>query len=219
MRGFARVLFVSVKGRIRHHLSRIMLYWLSINSLCDRKSPTMAHIVMVAAPQQFRDEELLLPRQAFEAAGHTVQTVSTQAVKGQGMLGHTETFSATLNDVDLTQTDALVIVGGYGAVEYLWPNTALHALCQQLFVKGQLVSALCVSPVVLAKAGLLNGKRATVWAMPETQAAFDEAGAIYTGDDVTVDGNLITANGPDASVAFAEAVLTALLPKMVSAKA
>jgi protease I len=177
----------------------------------------MAHIVMVVAPQQFRDEELLLPRQAFEAAGHTVQTVSTQAVHGRGMLGHEEAFTATLNDVELYQTDALVIVGGYGAVEHLWPNTALHALCQQVFVKGGVIGALCVSPVVLAKAGLLNGKRATVWSTPDTQAAFDEAGAQFTGDAVTIEGNLITGNGPDASVAFAEAVLTALLPKVVSA--
>lgn len=173
----------------------------------------MAHIVMVAAPQQFRDEELLLPRQAFQDAGHSVQTVSTQLGEGQGMMGHIETFSATLKDVDLSQTDALVIVGGYGAIEHLWPNAVLHTLCQQLVMKGRVVGALCVSPVVLAKAGLLNAKRATVWTMPETQAAFDEAGAFCTGDDVTVDGNLITANSPEASLAFAKAVLTALQTK------
>ena len=35
-------------------------------------------ILMVIAPEQFRDEELLVPRQAFAAEGWQVDTASTR---------------------------------------------------------------------------------------------------------------------------------------------
>jgi protease I len=173
----------------------------------------MPHLCMVIAPQQFRDEELLVPRGFFEAAGHRVLTVSTQTGPCQGMLGHTEVVTATLADVDPSTLDALVIVGGYGSVEHLWHHDTLHQLCQSMVAQGAVVAALCVSPVVLAKAGVLTGKQASVWRMPESEAAFAQANVTLSDDDVTVDDNIITGNSPDASIAFAEAVMAALLTK------
>ena len=177
----------------------------------------MPNITLVVAPEQFRDEELLIPRKAFEAKGYSVQTVSTRTVEGEGMLGHKETFSQTLGQVNISQLEALVIVGGYGSVQHLWDNQDLHLLIQTTAQANKLVSAICVSPVVLAKAGVLSGKRATVWDMPESQEAFKAANVTYTGEPVTVDGKLITGNGPEAAQAFAEAIIAALEKQTVTA--
>jgi protease I len=69
---------------------------------------------------------------------------------------------------------------------------------------GRPVAAICIAPVILAKAGLLTHKKATVFSSEiET---IEELGAYYTGMDVTVDGNIITAYGPQSTLRFAKRI-------------
>lgn len=170
----------------------------------------MATVAFIIAPEQFRDEELTVPRQVLEAAGHQCLLASTQAGIATGMLGATEDVSLTLAELNSDALDALVVVGGYGSVQHLWDCEPLHALIRQLTQADKVVSAICVSPVVLAKAGVLSGKQATVWLMDESRAAFADANVTLAAADVVADGKLITANGPDAGEAFAEAILRLL---------
>jgi protease I len=164
-------------------------------------------ILMVIAPEAFRDEELLVPRAAFTQQGWTVDTASTRTGTATGMLGASESISLTLADVASRAYDAVIVVGGMGSPEHLWPNTELHGLLQTQAKQGRVVAAICLSGAVLANAGVLQGKQATVWEMPESVAALQAGGATFTGQPVTVDGNTVTANGPDAAQAFAEAVM------------
>lgn len=167
-------------------------------------------ILMIAAPERFRDEELLIPREYFLSQGFKVTTVSTQTGTGSGMLGHTETFTQTVEEINPTSYDALVVVGGMGAIDHLWNSQPVRQALQAAGKAGKLITAICISPVVLAKAGLLQGKKATVWETAESLAALEQGGAIYTGELVTVDGRIITGNGPEAAQAFAQAVVAAL---------
>lgn len=74
--------------------------------------------------------------------------------------------------------------------------------------RKKIVSAICFAPVILANAGLLKEKKATV---AGTQAKnIRDKGAIYTGPGVTVDGNIITANAPKASRLFGQTICTLL---------
>jgi protease I len=57
----------------------------------------------------------------------------------------------------------------------------------------------------LAKAGVLKGKKATVWSSPMDKSPIKiltQNGAIFENLDVVVDGNIITANGPQAAEEF-----------------
>jgi protease I len=164
-------------------------------------------ILMVIAPDQFRDEELLVPRQAFEAQGWQVDTASTQTGEAKGMLGAVEQVQKDLNAVASQNYDATIVVGGMGSPEYLWNNAELHRILENANQQKKVVAAICLSGAVLAKAGLLNGKQATVWEMPESLEALKAGGADYTGQPVTVDGNIVTANGPDAAAEFAKSVI------------
>ncbi|MBK8190540.1 MAG: DJ-1/PfpI family protein [Vampirovibrionales bacterium] len=167
-------------------------------------------ILMVIAPDGFRDEELLEPRAAFQADGFRVDTVSVKTGKASGMLGASEPITRTITDILPQRYEAIVIVGGIGAMAHLWRNADLHSLLQTMAAQGAVISAICLSPATLALAGLLQGKRATVWEMPESIAALQQGGAVYTGDPVTIDGRLVTANGPDAAADFARAILSLL---------
>lgn len=163
-------------------------------------------VLMVIAPDQFRDEELLVPRAYLKEQGFTVDTASTQAGEAKGMLGAVESISLTLDQVNASEYEALVVVGGMGSVEHLWNNPTLHSLLVSVAEKNGVIAAICLSGVVLANAGLLQGKKATVWERPESLEALKAGGASYTGEPCTVDGNVITANGPDAATAFAQAI-------------
>jgi protease I len=176
-------------------------------------------ILMIIAPDQFRDEELLVPRQAFLQQGWAVDTVSERLGQVKGMLGAVEKIDKDLNYAEAKAKkngyDAVVVVGGMGSPEYLWDNTQIHHILRLLYKKDRVVSAICLSGAVLANTGLLNGKNATVWEMPESLEVFQQQGVNYTGESVTIDGHFITANGPDAAADFAKAIIdrvNALIP-------
>ena len=170
-----------------------------------------AKILAVIAPERFRDEELFVPQAFLTEKGWEVAIASTKTGVATGMLGGTATATITIAQADASQYQALIVVGGYGSVEFLWENTELHQLVNAFYKAGKVVSAICVSPVVLAKAGVLTGKNATVFEMPESLEAFVNAGVTYTGEGVTVtDKNLITAQSPEQADAFAQAVHTAV---------
>jgi protease I len=94
-----------------------------------------------------------------------------------------------------------------GATEY-WNDSQAIAIAKSAAGKGKLLGAICIAPVTLANAGLLEGKKATVW---ESEVDKLKAkGAKYTGAAVEVDGNVITANGPEAAAGFGSAIVVAL---------
>ncbi len=168
-------------------------------------------VLMIIAPEQFRDEELLVPQQAFEALGWQVDVVSTHVGEAKGMLGATVTVENNLAYAHTQAAkgayDAAIVVGGMGALEFLWGNTDLHRLLLTVQSHNRVLAAICLSGAVLAEAGLLDGKQATVWEVPETLETFQKHHVTYTAEPVTVDGNLVTANGPDAAAKFAEAII------------
>lgn len=164
-------------------------------------------ILMVIAPVDFRDEEFFEPYAHFtRQQSWQVVVASTQTGTAKGMLGKTWDVTETLEQQQAATYDALVIVGGMGSPTYLWQNETLLQLVQAFHQQQKVVSAICLSGVVLANAGVLGGKQATVWAMPESLAAYEKAGALYREQDVVQDGNIITANGPQAATQFAQAI-------------
>jgi protease I len=166
----------------------------------------------VIAPERYRDEELTIPQTLLTQAGYSVTIASTQVGTCTGMLGGTVVATHPLEEIDPKTFDALMVVGGYGAVEFLWHNTTLHQLVTEFHHTGKVIGAICVSPVVLANAGILTNKHATVFEMTESLQAFEANNVTYTGDAITIieGGKLITAQSPDVATAFGEALVTAL---------
>jgi len=70
------------------------------------------------------------------------------------------------------------------------------------------VAAICISPVTLARAGILKNRRATVF--PTEAEELKKEGAIYTGAPVEEDGRIITASGPEAAGEFGERIASVL---------
>lgn len=167
-------------------------------------------VVIVVAPERFRDEELAEPKRALEAAGHRVTVASTRPGRATGMLGAEVAIDTTVARLRESAVDLLVIAGGSGSPAHLWDSEPLRLLLMNVHQAGKGVAAICLSPPVLARAGLLSGVRATTW--PDTRAILElkRGGAVYVPEPVVRDGNVVTADGPNAAPAFGAALVTLL---------
>lgn len=169
----------------------------------------MKKVVMIIAQNDFRDEELFQPKEILEKAGIEVKVASTSLNVAKGMLGGTVRPDMLMSDINVSDFDAIVFIGGAGASQY-WNDDVAHKLARDAFNTNKIVAAICIAPVTLAKAGILNGRRATVWSTEAGQLRVI-GGAIYTGNDVERDGNIITAAGPFAASKFGDELVKALL--------
>jgi protease I len=122
----------------------------------------------------------------------------------------------TLDDFQVNGFDAIIFIGGAGAQDY-FENARVHQIIREAFEKGKIIGAICIAPAILAKAGILKGKNATVWSTALDKSAvkiLQEGGAIWQDgrtNGVTIDGKIITANGPDATQEFAEEISKLLM--------
>ena len=163
----------------------------------------MAKVLMAVAPERFRDEELFVTREELKRGGHTTAIASTRRGKCQGSRGGTVTATVALSQAQARDYDAIVFVGGGGSQVLFADEDALR-LAREADEQGRVVAAICLAPVILANAGVLRGKKATV---AGTQAkAIEAKGAQYTGPGVTVDGNVVTGNAPKASRLFGQTI-------------
>jgi len=167
-------------------------------------------VVMVIAPQDFRDEEFSQPRAILQEKGITVVVASTTRDTARGMLGLTVKPDIIISEIDVAAYDAIVVVGGSGSQQFLWDNEALRKVVQGARAQGKVVAAICISPVVLARAGVLQGQKSTVFPSAETIEELRKGGAIYEDSKVVVSGALITGSGPEAARDFGYALVDKL---------
>jgi protease I len=163
----------------------------------------MARIVLLIAPERFRDEELFDTKRELDQAGHQTVVASTRKGYCPGSRGGKARATLLLSEVNPSDYDAVVFVGGGGSKVYFEDQVA-QGLAKEMHERGKVVAAICLAPVVLANAGVLKGKDATV---AGTEAKTIEGkGATYMGPGVVVAGNVVTANAPKASKLFGQKI-------------
>ncbi|HOX36148.1 MAG TPA: DJ-1/PfpI family protein [Methanoregulaceae archaeon] len=167
-------------------------------------------LLVAVAPERYRDEELDEPLAVFKERGIGWDISSVKKGICTGMLGAKVPATLGFSDADPVAYDGLVIIGGAGSVPHLWGNRDLARLAGAFHSAQKPVAAICLSPVVLARAGILKGKKATVFRSPDAVAEMRKGGAVLTDLPVVVDGTVITADGPAAARAFGTAVAAAL---------
>lgn len=167
-------------------------------------------LLLVIAPENFRDEELEVPRSVFDRNGIGYDIASTKTGACSGMLGATAEATLTLDEVAAEDYAGIVIVGGIGSQDHLWDSETLQALVAAFFESGKVVAAICLAPVVLARAGVLKGREATVFRSPASVREMAAGGAVLVEIPVVADLDLITAAGPSVAEAFADEIVDKL---------
>ena len=164
----------------------------------------MSNVLMIIAQDQFRDEELFVPKEELEKQGHTVKVASRKVAECKGKNGKTAMPDIALDDVDIKDYDAIVFVGGSGSKDY-FNDSNIHAMVKEADKEGKIIGAICVAPVILANAKLLFGKNAT--GFPSSATDISRKGAFFIEDqDVVQDGNIVTAKGPAAAAEFGQKI-------------
>ncbi len=164
-------------------------------------------VLMVIAPRDFRDEEFKAPYDLLTKSGVKVVVASTDTTPARGMLGLVVKPDITLEQVNTDDFDGLVVVGGAGC-EQLWDNATLHKIVQDFNAGSKLVAAICLAPMVFARAGILQDKIVTAY--PSVRDEIGKSCARCTDSDIEVSGNVITCSGPGAAPDFADAILNML---------
>lgn len=165
------------------------------------------NILVIVAPQDFRDEELTEPVNALERAGHRVTLASRAPGPCRGVNGLEVEATLALASATAQAFDGVVFVGGPGA-RVFFEDPQAHRLAREFEADHKLVAAICIAPAILARAGVLRGRRATVF--KSEQAALREGGAELQPADVVADGLLVTASGPRHAAAFGQRLVQRL---------
>jgi len=164
-------------------------------------------VVMIIAPENFRDEELLEPKDVLENANVEVTVASNGVDSAIGMLGAMVAVDMDYKDINVDDYEGIVFVGGSGASIY-FDDLKAQELAKEFFNQGKVVSAICIAPSTLAHAGLLDGRKATCFASQEED--LKSHGAEYTGVPISIDGKIVTASGPTSATEFGQAILDLL---------
>lgn len=158
----------------------------------------------------FEEIEGLAPVDILRRGGVEVKTVS---VTGDLMVetshGITVMADALLEETDLSDADMLLLPGGMPGSKNLNAHEGVRAAVMAQAEKGGRIGAICAAPMVLGSLGLLQGKRATC--SPGFEVYMD--GADYTAELFTVDGNIITGEGPAATLPYAYRILSFFIPE------
>lgn len=164
----------------------------------------MARIYVFLA-NGFEEIEALAPVDILRRGGQEVSTVSVSgALWVESSHGITVKADMLFDECDLADADMLMLPGGMPGSVNLNGHEGLRLALLSHAERGGRIGAICAAPMVLGSLGLLKGRRATC--SPGFEVYLD--GAEYTQELVTVDGNIITGEGPGASMPYAYKILS-----------
>ncbi|MBU0580783.1 MAG: DJ-1/PfpI family protein [Candidatus Margulisbacteria bacterium] len=168
----------------------------------------MKKILFLIVPNGFRDEEYDIPKRVFEKNNIEVVTCSDKPGPLTGKLGKvTANVDILLKDVKIEDYDAIAIAGGQ---DYFWNNPKILEMLKTMDQAKKPIGAICISGCIPAQADIMKGRKCTVFETPASVEEIKKHGAIYTGEQCTVDGNVVTAEGPTAAKNFAEEIVKQL---------
>jgi len=164
--------------------------------------------LIVIAQKDYQDWEYERTRTELERGGLEVTVASGEGGTCVGRFGGSVQNTLSLKQVKIADYDCIAFIGGGGAEAYVRHPEALR-IAHEAAVASLPLGAICIAPLILAKARVLEGKKATVWddGQGTQRAILEQAGAGFTGDSVTVDGLIVTGNGAEASEEFGRTLL------------
>lgn len=155
--------------------------------------------VAVLLADGFEEIEALTSIDVLRRAGFNTKTLALKDVKVTGANNVAIEADTLLSDEVASEFDLLVLPGGLPGAEHLRDDVRVMDMLARHYKAGKHVAAICAAPIALAKAGILEGKKATCYPGFEEQLT----GANTVEDRVVVDGKVITSKGPGTSLEFA----------------
>jgi len=165
--------------------------------------------VLIIAGDFVEDYEIMVPFQALQVLGHSVDVVCPGKIKGDSIKtaihdfegdqtytekpGHLFVLNANFSKIKEADYDALLIPGGRSP-EYLRLNFSVIQLVQEFSQANKAIAAICHGAQLLSAANIIENK--FVSAYPACAPEVQSAGGKYKEldmDDAITDGMLVTA--------------------------
>lgn len=171
----------------------------------------MSKVLLIIAQDGFQTKEYHDPKRVLLAAGHTVVTASVEKGTAVSNVGEKVPVDLALRDVNVGDYDGIFVIGGPGAMKSLDNDETARIMKDVEVHEGMPYGAICVSPRILSKAGVLRGKKATGWDEDgKLEQRLKSGGAIYERSPVVIDGQVVTADGPASAEEFGRAIVGVL---------
>jgi 4-methyl-5(b-hydroxyethyl)-thiazole monophosphate biosynthesis len=153
--------------------------------------------VMIPLAEGFEEIEAMTVIDVLRRAGFQVDTIGIVGSVILSAHGIRVMVDKRLNEIAPDQYDAIILPGGSPGYINLGRSSKLIEIIKKFNGQNKLIAAICGAPSILAKEGLLDNKKATIYPGNEKLLAYPRDGP------VVVDGNIITSQGPGTSMDFA----------------
>lgn len=141
-----------------------------------------------------------------------IATASITTEEARGMLGARVRPDIAVRAANPNNFDMLIIVGGSGSPKLIdYPEVI--SIIRRFGERNKPIAAICLGGYVLSKTGILKGKTATVYPADFALAEYRRSGVTYSDEHTVVDGNILTADGPEVVKEFAEQIIKILREK------
>ncbi len=154
----------------------------------------------------FEETEAIAPLDLLRRAGLQVQTVGLNGKIIYGGHGIGVEADITIDQLDLTQLEMVILPGGLGGVASIRGCAMAMDAIRFAYDNNKYTAAICAGPTVLADLGIVNGKKATCYPGCEAQMG----SAVMVDAAAVTDGKLITGTSAGCAVPFGLALIAAL---------
>jgi len=165
--------------------------------------------LLIISQKGFQDQEYNPIKDVLEKAHIEVETAAPEKSECIGKFGGKVMPEHAIDSVTIFNYDNIIVIGGPSALS-LGNLPEFNHVIKTAWENQQKIGAICIAPMLLAQAGLLVDKKATVFPAPEAIEAFKRFKAHYVKELVVRDGNMITGNGPEAAESFGKEVVKML---------
>ena len=161
----------------------------------------------------FEETEAIAPLDLCRRAGIQTLTVGVNGKTVTGGHGIAVEADITLDQMDLTDLDMIILPGGLGGVASVRASEQAMEALRFAWENGKFVAAICAGPTVLADLAITDGKNTTCYPGCETgmgSARVDPQAACVR------DGKLITGASAGCAVKFGLMIVEALKGKQAA---
>ncbi len=165
-------------------------------------------MVYIILGKGFEETEAVAPGDVLRRAQIPMQYVGIGGRVVEGAHGIAIQADITLEEMDLTAMDMIVLPGGLGGVESVESSQGAMDAVKFALDNDKYVAAICAAPTILGKRGWLDGRHAVCY--PGCESGMGQA-IVHPEKEAVVDGKIITGRAPGAAIEFG-LTLAGLLP-------
>ena len=155
----------------------------------------------------FEETEAIAPLDLLRRAGVEIATVGVTGKIVYGSHGIGIETDMTLEEMDLTTLEMIILPGGLGGVASARASKGAMDALNFAWENGKFVAAICAGPTVLADLGITDGKMATCFPGCEDQMG---SAIMQEAEAAVRDGNLITGTSAGCAIPFGLKLIEAL---------